>query len=164
MVAERPGELGSPDFMDASEGAYGQIRRARKVSRKANIAETLNLSEAQMSVFNSAFAMYLEAKGNREATDLAKRPEYEAMLKIPDFNFIARKVMQSAEREELTVRILKRSVESQTTSFITQEDGIGPGRLVNAANYLSTKYLKDSHNFSDQVKASKEFVDRLLRK
>ncbi|MFV1917784.1 MAG: hypothetical protein ACC618_04880 [Patescibacteria group bacterium] len=162
MTIERPENVDDGIQKEATKSAYRQVRTARKISRKAKIAETFDLTGEQMSVFNSAFAMYLGAKGNREASDLAKRPEYEVMLKIPVFNFVAKQVMQKAEREELTVRILKRSVRNQSTSFITQKDGIGPGRLVNAANYLSTKYLEDSHSFSDQVKASKIFLDRIL--
>ncbi len=164
MPIERPENFDEKIQREASKSAYRQVGTARKISRKAKIAETFDLTDSQMSVFNSAFAMYLEAKGNREASDLAKRPEYEAMLKIPVFNFVAKQVMQSAQKEELTVRILKRSVEDKSAVFITEENGIGPGRLVNAANYLSTKYLEDSNSFSDQVQASEEFVDRLLRR
>ena len=108
--------------------------------------------------------MYLETKGDREASDMAKQPIYEALVKYPILKFIRRKVMQSPEREEFTVRILKKSVKEKSAVFITEENGVGPGRLVNAANYLSTKYLEDSDSFSEQVKESKEFVDRLLRK
>ena len=163
MATERLVEAPDSIHKEARKNARHQTRRAKSISRKAKIAKTFDLTDSQMSVFNSAYAMYLQTKSDREASDLAKNQHYEMMLKYPVLKYIARIVLSSAEREKLTARILKRSVEDQSKSFYAEEGGIGPQRLVNVANYLSTKYLEDPDSFSEQVINSQEYVERILR-
>ena len=55
MTIERPENFEDRIRREASESASLQVNTAGRISREAEIAETFDLTDSQMSVFNSAF-------------------------------------------------------------------------------------------------------------
>lgn len=162
-MKERSEEKEDSTKKDPREIAKRRIEEAAEIAREAKIAETFGLTEAHMSVFNSAFAMYLEAKDSYEDSYRARRPETDIMLRMPLLNKLARSIVQSALRGKLTTEILRRSVENHSVAINAQADEIGPGRIVNAANYLSTKWLENPFTFPGKLEKHRAQVERILR-
>lgn len=139
------------------------VKVVKMLSQVQNIDKRFNLSEEQMEIFNSAFAMYYAAKKSERMSYLSRRPELEAMQKVPIFNLAANSLVKRAQRNDLIVRYLRLSVENLSASYSFEDKDINPARLVNAANYLSTMYADNPVSFTRRFEESEGRVEKILR-
>src|SRR4030042_2832543 len=140
-------------------------KEAHKVAKDAGIQERLHLSPGQMTIFNMGFSFYVLSKESLEASQLSRRPDMQALVKIYFLGNIAKEVMKINEINNFAIKELKEEL-SRLTKFTPPDEKPNPISILKAANYLSSIYLDckecSDMNFNYELLVKSDFINNKL--